>query len=126
MVPTRRRPSTQGIKCPTVHSGHIPPTNHRAELAAIYFAAGSALERNVKIKVFPDSKSSIEAIRSPEVKSNFALSVKDNLHNAKDLVSLVWVKAHAGNPGNELADHFAKIASSCGADISIPAPYSYV
>ncbi|GBN09324.1 hypothetical protein AVEN_88038-1 [Araneus ventricosus] len=50
----------------------------------------------------------------------------DNLYNAKDLVILVWVKAHAGNPGNELADHFAKIASSCGADMSIPAPYSYV
>ncbi|GBL81551.1 hypothetical protein AVEN_147047-1, partial [Araneus ventricosus] len=51
---------------------------------------------------------------------------KDNLYNAKDLVSLVSVKAHADNPGNELADHFAKIASSCGADMSIPTPYSYV
>ncbi|GBN73029.1 hypothetical protein AVEN_275076-1 [Araneus ventricosus] len=29
MVPTRRRPSAQGIKFPTVHSGHIPATNHR-------------------------------------------------------------------------------------------------
>ncbi|GBL90928.1 hypothetical protein AVEN_28025-1 [Araneus ventricosus] len=28
MVPTRRRPSAQGIKCPTVHSGHIPVTSH--------------------------------------------------------------------------------------------------
>ncbi|GBN46372.1 hypothetical protein AVEN_255775-1 [Araneus ventricosus] len=65
-----------------------------AELAAINFAAVWALERNVKIKVFSDSKSSIEAIRSPKVKSNFVLSVKDNLYNAKDLVSLVWVKAH--------------------------------
>ncbi|GBM39359.1 hypothetical protein AVEN_119028-1 [Araneus ventricosus] len=79
-----------------------------AELEAINFAAGWALERNVKIKVFSDSKSSIEAIRSPKVKSNFVLSVKDNLYNAKDLVSLVWVKAHAGNPGNELA-HFEKL-----------------
>ncbi|GBM06526.1 hypothetical protein AVEN_150362-1 [Araneus ventricosus] len=96
----------------------------QAELEAINFAAGWALERNVKIKVFSDSKSSIEAIRSPKVKSNFVLSVKDNLYNAKDLVKLVWVKAHAGNPGNELADHFAKIASSLGADMSIPAPYS--
>ncbi|GBN87260.1 hypothetical protein AVEN_149316-1 [Araneus ventricosus] len=97
-----------------------------AELAAINFAAGWALERNVEIKVFSDRKSSIEAIRSPKVKSNSVLSIKDNLHSAKDLVSLVGVKAHAGNPGNELADHFTKIASSCGADMSIPAPYSYV
>ncbi|GBM75945.1 hypothetical protein AVEN_125350-1 [Araneus ventricosus] len=74
----------------------------QAQLAAINFAAGWALERNVKIKVFSDSKSSIGAIRSPKVKYNFVLSVKDNLYNAKDLVSLVWVKAHAGNPGNEL------------------------
>ncbi|GBM16287.1 hypothetical protein AVEN_210664-1 [Araneus ventricosus] len=98
---------------------NVKPIDHStpsdAELAAINFAAGWALGRNVKIKVISDSKSSIEAIRRPKVKSNFALSVKDNLYNAKDLVSLVWVKAHAGNPGNELADHFAKIASSCGA-----------
>ncbi|GBM39810.1 hypothetical protein AVEN_45774-1 [Araneus ventricosus] len=97
-----------------------------AELAAINFADGWAFEGNVKIKVFSGSKSSIEAIRSPKVKSNFVLSVKDNQYNPKDLVSLVWVKAHAGNPGNELADHFGKIASSCGAYMSIPAPYSYV
>ncbi|GBL74136.1 hypothetical protein AVEN_231027-1 [Araneus ventricosus] len=100
--------------------------SNEAKLVAINFAAGWALERNVKIKGFSDSKSSIEAIRSSKVKSNFVLSVKDNLYNAKDLVSLVWVKAHVGNPGNELADHFAKIASSCGADMSRPSPYSYV
>ncbi|GBL79754.1 hypothetical protein AVEN_18272-1 [Araneus ventricosus] len=29
MVRTRRHPSPQGIKCPTVHSGHIPATSHR-------------------------------------------------------------------------------------------------
>ncbi|GBO36023.1 hypothetical protein AVEN_79482-1 [Araneus ventricosus] len=29
MLPTRRRPSAQGIKCPTIHSGHIPATSHR-------------------------------------------------------------------------------------------------
>ncbi|GBL94100.1 hypothetical protein AVEN_185056-1 [Araneus ventricosus] len=95
-------------------------------MAAINFAADWALERNVKIKVLSDSKSSIEAIRSTKVKYNFVLSVKDNLYNAKDLVSLVWVKDHAGNPGNEQADHFAKIASSCGADMPIPVLYSYV
>ncbi|GBN28242.1 hypothetical protein AVEN_212134-1 [Araneus ventricosus] len=29
MVPTRQCPSAQSIKCPTVHSGHIPATSHR-------------------------------------------------------------------------------------------------
>ncbi|GBN33340.1 hypothetical protein AVEN_182749-1 [Araneus ventricosus] len=29
MVPTQRHPSPQGIKCPTIHSGHIPATSHR-------------------------------------------------------------------------------------------------
>ncbi|GBL90833.1 hypothetical protein AVEN_215563-1 [Araneus ventricosus] len=29
MVPTGRRPSAQGIKCPTVHSRHFPETSHR-------------------------------------------------------------------------------------------------
>ncbi|GBN45824.1 hypothetical protein AVEN_117686-1 [Araneus ventricosus] len=67
----------------------------------------------------------IEEIRSPKVKSNFVLSDKDIHYNAKDLVSLVWVQAHAGNPSNELADHFAKTASSCGVEMSLPAPYSY-
>ncbi|GBN64530.1 hypothetical protein AVEN_177930-1 [Araneus ventricosus] len=60
----------------------------QADLAAINFAAGWALERNVKIKMFSDSKSSIEAIRRPKVKSNLVLSIKDNLYNAKNLVSL--------------------------------------
>ncbi|GBM23879.1 hypothetical protein AVEN_208512-1 [Araneus ventricosus] len=95
-------------------------------MEAINFAAGWALERNVEIKVFSDSKSSIEEIGSLKVKSNFILSVKDNLYIVKDLVSFFWVKFHSGNPGNELADHFVKIASSCGAYMSIPAPYSYV
>ncbi|GBM33899.1 hypothetical protein AVEN_74639-1 [Araneus ventricosus] len=74
----------------------------------------------LKSKCFLIASPLLKRYRSPKVKSNFVLSVKDNLYNAKDLVSLVC------NPGNELADHFAKISSSCGADMSIPVPYSYV
>ncbi|GBL76038.1 hypothetical protein AVEN_234350-1 [Araneus ventricosus] len=98
----------------------------QAELAPIDFAAGWVLDKNVKIKNFTDSKSSIEALRSANIKSNFVFSVKEHLYKAKDLVSLAWVKAHAGNPGNELADHFAKIASFCGTEMYIPAPYLFV
>ncbi|GBN96283.1 hypothetical protein AVEN_138914-1 [Araneus ventricosus] len=38
MVPTRRRPSTQGMKCPTVHSGHIPATSHRGYIKQRVYA----------------------------------------------------------------------------------------
>ncbi|GBM61302.1 hypothetical protein AVEN_9576-1 [Araneus ventricosus] len=35
------------------------------------------------------------------------------------------VKAHAGIPGNELADQLAKAATVDGVFLSLPAPYSY-
>ncbi|GBM15634.1 hypothetical protein AVEN_244941-1 [Araneus ventricosus] len=41
-------------------------------------------------------------------------------------VGLSWVKAHAGIPGNELADHYAKTAICEGEDLFVPAPYSYL
>ncbi|GBN25135.1 hypothetical protein AVEN_200187-1 [Araneus ventricosus] len=34
--------------------------------------------------------------------------------------------AHAGYLGNELADHYAKIATTSGDEMDIPDPYSYV
>ncbi|GBO21302.1 hypothetical protein AVEN_160171-1 [Araneus ventricosus] len=40
---TRRRPSARGIKCPTVHSGHIPAISHRR-----------ALDRLEKDGILPD------------------------------------------------------------------------
>ncbi|GBM50219.1 hypothetical protein AVEN_134790-1 [Araneus ventricosus] len=41
-------------------------------------------------------------------------------------VGFSWMKAHAGIPGNELADQFAKIATTDGQELNIPAPYTYV
>ncbi|GBN21860.1 hypothetical protein AVEN_51790-1 [Araneus ventricosus] len=41
-------------------------------------------------------------------------------------VGLSWVKAHAGIPGNELADQYVKIATTNGEELNIPAPYTYV
>ncbi|GBN21982.1 hypothetical protein AVEN_81070-1 [Araneus ventricosus] len=41
-------------------------------------------------------------------------------------VGLSWVKAHAGIPGNELADQFAKSAITEGNFLDIPAPYSFL
>ncbi|GBL81806.1 hypothetical protein AVEN_93556-1 [Araneus ventricosus] len=38
MVPTRRPSSAQGIKCPTIHSGHIPATSHRGYIKQRVYA----------------------------------------------------------------------------------------
>ncbi|GBM60401.1 hypothetical protein AVEN_206642-1 [Araneus ventricosus] len=44
----------------------------------------------------------------------------------KELVGLAWVKAHVGIPDNDLADHFAKLASVEVERMDIPYPYSFV
>ncbi|GBL78649.1 hypothetical protein AVEN_65225-1 [Araneus ventricosus] len=76
-----------------------------AELAAINFAVGWALENEVKFKIYSDSLSSIETLKSFNVKSKFFNIIKNNIFKSRDLVSLSWVKAHAGDPGNERVDH---------------------
>ncbi|GBN47758.1 hypothetical protein AVEN_180215-1 [Araneus ventricosus] len=38
MVPIGQGPSAQGIKCPTVHSGHIPATSHRGYIKQRVYA----------------------------------------------------------------------------------------
>ncbi|GBN68879.1 hypothetical protein AVEN_109278-1 [Araneus ventricosus] len=48
------------------------------------------------------------------------------MFQAIGLVGLSWVKAHAGIPGNELADQYAKIATIDGQEMNVPAPYTYV
>ncbi|GBM88180.1 hypothetical protein AVEN_198846-1 [Araneus ventricosus] len=93
-------------------------------MASIASLKEGGIASSSSLKLAPGNLSSINL----SITKNFKvmISVNDNLYNVKGLVSLVWVKAHASNPGNELPDHFAKISSSGGADMSIPAPYSYV
>ncbi|GBM11952.1 hypothetical protein AVEN_209644-1 [Araneus ventricosus] len=84
------------------------------------------LKNGVRIKIFSDSLSSIDVLASTSIKSSFVLNIKENLVRANGLVNLTWVRAHAGNSGNELADHFAKIATDCGEILRVPAPYSFI
>ncbi|GBN69564.1 hypothetical protein AVEN_44601-1 [Araneus ventricosus] len=98
----------------------------QAELAAINFAAGWALENNFKINIFSDSLSSIEVLKKSNSKSNYINQIKNNMFKAIGSVGLSWVKAHAGIPGNELADQFAKEATINGEFLPFPAPYSFL
>ncbi|GBN80365.1 hypothetical protein AVEN_97595-1, partial [Araneus ventricosus] len=98
----------------------------QAELAAIQYAANWAATNNKRINIFSDSLSSIMALKSAHSRSKFVNSTKQILFSAKDLVGLSWVKAHVGIPGNEWADHQAKLAITIGEKLEIPAPRSFL
>ncbi|GBN98468.1 hypothetical protein AVEN_273686-1 [Araneus ventricosus] len=98
----------------------------QAELAAIQYAANWAASNNKRINIFSDSLSSIMALKSAHSRSKFVNSTKQILFSAKDLVGLSWVKAHVGIPGNEWADHQAKLAITIGEKLEIPAPRSFL
>ncbi|GBO33224.1 Putative protein in type-1 retrotransposable element R1DM [Araneus ventricosus] len=98
----------------------------QAELAAINFAVGWALEGGFKVNIYTDSYSYIQVLKKSDVKSGFINDIKSNVFRALGSVGLSWVKAHAGIPGNELADQFAKSAITEGNFLDIPAPYSFL
>ncbi|GBN36521.1 hypothetical protein AVEN_92940-1 [Araneus ventricosus] len=98
----------------------------QAELAAINFAAGCALERGAKIKIVTGSLSSIESLKSFNNRSNFVLNIKKSVINARGKVCSSWVEAHAGVPEKELADQFAKTAAFTGQKNDVPEPYSFL
>ncbi|GBO38437.1 Putative protein in type-1 retrotransposable element R1DM [Araneus ventricosus] len=82
----------------------------QAELAAINFAVGWALEGGFKVNIYTDSYFSIQVLKKSDVKSGFINDIKSNVFRALGSVGLSWVKAQAGIPGNKLADQFAKSA----------------
>ncbi|GBM55320.1 hypothetical protein AVEN_253987-1 [Araneus ventricosus] len=100
-------------------------TVFQAELTALGDAA-VAVKTNNKINIFIDSRSFIDALRSHRTNSKFINSIKEKFCLAEGLVGLTWEGAHVRFPGNELADHFAKLACIDGKIMDIPLPYSFV
>ncbi|GBO35990.1 hypothetical protein AVEN_48096-1 [Araneus ventricosus] len=76
--------------------------------------------------MYTDSQSSIEALRSTRPRSAFVIEAKKNFYLAGNSVGLTWVKAHVGDPGNELADHHAKLATTDGENMNVQTPLSCV
>ncbi|GBM55911.1 hypothetical protein AVEN_55580-1, partial [Araneus ventricosus] len=95
-----------------------------AEVAAIDFAAFWALENKVHINTHIDSQSSIKSLRNARSRSAIANKVKKICYFVKGSVGLTWDKAHAGDPGNKLADDHAKSAIAEGEKLEILTPYS--
>ncbi|GBN36752.1 hypothetical protein AVEN_29508-1 [Araneus ventricosus] len=81
--------------------------------------------QNELVNIHSDSQFSIEAIKSVEPKSEFVKKIKEKIYGSRRLVSLTWVKAHAGNPSNERADRQAKLVTTMGQYLDLPVPYSY-
>ncbi|GBN32739.1 hypothetical protein AVEN_16556-1 [Araneus ventricosus] len=67
-----------------------------------------------------------KALRSARSRSATVNKVKKFFYLAEVSVGLTWVKAHASDPGNELVDQQAKLATAEGEKLEIPTPYSCV
>ncbi|GBN21114.1 hypothetical protein AVEN_49214-1 [Araneus ventricosus] len=98
----------------------------QADLSAINFAASWALENGYEINIFTDSLSSMAVPKKANSKSLFINQLKSKMFQAIGSVGLSWVKADDRIPGNELADQYARIATTDGQGQNIPAAYTYV
>ena len=101
---------------------YMPDTStvFMAEIEAIKQAAQFIIEnartREMRfVKLFSDSRSSLQALDGYQTKSKNVVQTMNALNGASNVVkkiTLVWVKAHSGRPGNELADQTAKEAAT--------------
>ena len=88
-----------------------------AEVHAIYMAARYLTRQEEKanyIKIFTDNQAALQALDKPLITDCMVEKAAHKLQEAAKLVrslKIVWVKAHAGNTGNELADALAKRGS---------------
>ncbi len=104
----------------TLHGGEAATTNNRMELTAAIKAL-EALKRRCAVRLHTDSKYVIEGISSwihgwkrrgwktadkQPVKNEDLWRRLDALATQHD-IEWVWVKGHAGDPGNERADALA-------------------
>ena len=91
-------------------------TVFQAELHAIGAAAETLPEVAGKyIIIYSDSQAALQALDSPLTTSRLVQQTKQALNLASTqwgkTVTLRWVKAHVGHPGNEIADQLAKEGS---------------
>jgi len=103
-----------------INGGELNTTNNRMELTAVIKAL-ELFERSVEIEIYTDSKYVMQGITEwikNWKKNQWKTSQKQDVKN-KDLwilldkasekhkIEWIWVKGHAGNYGNEMADKLA-------------------
>lgn len=100
-------------------------TVYQAELAAIKAALIDADQRRTDkaIAIFSDALAALDAITSPTNTNQLAHDCRQlywKLNDEGPGVTLVHVKAHIGLVQNEIADAFAKQATTDGDDVTVP------
>ena len=112
-------------------------TVFQAEVSAIEAAAThlSVLNPSGKIiKVFVDSQAAIKAVSSYTVDSLCVERAKNalNILGKNNHLEVIWVPAHIGHRGNEVADRLAKLGASLNdkrviyPEPYLPVPLSYI
>ena len=110
------------VKEEVLYGKNKETTNQIMELTAAIKALGSLKRKNVAITIFTDSKYVVDGITNwifGWLKNNWSTASKKPVANRllwEELFDLtknqnvewVWVKGHAGLPGNEKADMLAK------------------
>ena len=102
-------------------SSRLPDTStvFQAEINGILLASKFLLNEKLTvkpkyIKIFSDSQAALLALNNAEITSKLVHETKQALNllaqNTRR-VNLVWIKAHVGHPGNEVADELAKEAT---------------
>ncbi|GBN53327.1 hypothetical protein AVEN_39572-1 [Araneus ventricosus] len=105
----------------------LSPANtvFQAEILALKAAIEWANTANEDVNIWSDSESSLQALKSFNVKSKITQEAQMTLlENAR--IRLGWVKAHIGIKGNEIADTLAKEATTDGIPASLPFPKSFL
>ncbi|XP_035214013.1 uncharacterized protein LOC118187844 [Stegodyphus dumicola] len=116
----------------TLWKGHLDTNNSvfQSEVLAIDRALTHIIqEQHNGSFILTDSLSSLHALLNPVHCSPLIADIQSKLHDNSHLnVKLQWIKAHAGQTGNELADQLAKeAAQNINAEqIKIPWPISWL
>ncbi|MGH1377573.1 MAG: ribonuclease HI [Alphaproteobacteria bacterium] len=101
--------------------GEAETTNNRMEMMAVIEALG-ALKKKSDVKLYTDSKYVLQGVtewmdgwkaKNWKTASKKPVKNKDLWQRIDELVcahkvELIWVKGHAGDPGNERADELAR------------------
>jgi ribonuclease HI len=87
------------------------------------------LDPDRRVIIYCDNQAVLRAVNSKFVRSKTVLRCVRALNalGADSLVSLRWIRAHDGTPGNELADRLARRGAALGGVAQVvPYPHSYI